>query len=253
MAIVYQHIRKDTNEVFYVGIGKTEKRAHTKQGRNLDWYKIVNLYEYFVEIIYTELTWELASQMEKYLVKEYGRNDLDLGGLVNKTNGGDGTIGYKHTIETRKKLSIRAATISDETRKKMSEFAKNRKYSKETKLKMSVSHTGKIQSETCKEKLRKRIFSEETREKMSLWQKGKFKSEEAKKNMSIAQKGNVPWNKNKNLSEEHKQNLRKPKSEEHKQKLRKPKSIVKCPHCGLEGGSSNMKRYHFNNCKFIKK
>jgi hypothetical protein len=25
---------------------------------------------------------------------------------------------------------------------------------------------------------------------------------------------------------------------------------VKCPHCGKEGGHTNMKRYHFDNCKF---
>jgi len=28
----------------------------------------------------------------------------------------------------------------------------------------------------------------------------------------------------------------------------KKRPLVKCPHCGKEGGS-NMKRYHFNNCK----
>jgi hypothetical protein len=31
---VYKHIRKDTNEVFYIGIGKTEKRAYNKICRN---------------------------------------------------------------------------------------------------------------------------------------------------------------------------------------------------------------------------
>ncbi len=27
------------------------------------------------------------------------------------------------------------------------------------------------------------------------------------------------------------------------------RKIVKCPHCGLEGGGGNMGRYHFSNCK----
>lgn len=26
--------------------------------------------------------------------------------------------------------------------------------------------------------------------------------------------------------------------------------IITCPHCGRQGGSSNMKRYHLDNCKF---
>lgn len=29
------------------------------------------------------------------------------------------------------------------------------------------------------------------------------------------------------------------------------KKVVKCPHCGKEGGEGNMKRYHFDNCKVI--
>lgn len=38
-------------------------------------------------------------------------------------------------------------------------------------------------------------------------------------------------------------------SEETKQKMKKPKYKLKCPHCSLEGGSSQMKRWHFENCK----
>ncbi len=28
------------------------------------------------------------------------------------------------------------------------------------------------------------------------------------------------------------------------------KKIIKCPYCDKEGGSSQMKRWHFDNCKF---
>lgn len=37
---------------------------------------------------------------------------------------------------------------------------------------------------------------------------------------------------------------------EHKEKLRKPKQKLTCPFCHKIGGSSQMKRYHFDNCKF---
>lgn len=49
-----------------------------------------------------------------------------------------------------------------------------------------------------------------------------------------------------------------PKSEEHKRKISKSlkgkrkgekQPIIKCPHCETEGGTSNMKRWHFDNCK----
>ena len=38
-------------------------------------------------------------------------------------------------------------------------------------------------------------------------------------------------------------------TEEAKAKLRKPQAKITCPHCGKVGGNSNMKRYHFDNCK----
>ena len=41
-----------------------------------------------------------------------------------------------------------------------------------------------------------------------------------------------------------------PKSEETKQKMRKPKSRIHCPHCNLEGGISQIKRWHFDACKY---
>ncbi len=34
MAIVYQHRRKDTNEIFYIGIGKNTNRAYNKYSRS---------------------------------------------------------------------------------------------------------------------------------------------------------------------------------------------------------------------------
>lgn len=31
----------------------------------------------------------------------------------------------------------------------------------------------------------------------------------------------------------------------------KPQLLITCPHCGKEGGSKTMPRWHFNNCKSI--
>ena len=44
-------------------------------------------------------------------------------------------------------------------------------------------------------------------------------------------------------------------SEETKNKMRgkkKKQEILECPHCKKQGGASNMKRHHFENCKFKK-
>ena len=48
-----------------------------------------------------------------------------------------------------------------------------------------------------------------------------------------------------------------PMSEEQKQRrstkmkgiLRGKQDVIRCPHCNKEGGMSNMRRYHFDNCK----
>jgi hypothetical protein len=50
-------------------------------------------------------------------------------------------------------------------------------------------------------------------------------------------------------SEETKQKMRKPKTEEHKEKLRGRKPIIQCTYCSKYGGVSQMKRWHFDNCK----
>lgn len=41
-----------------------------------------------------------------------------------------------------------------------------------------------------------------------------------------------------------------PKSEEHKQKMRKPKTQASCIYCKKEGGVNQLRRWHFDNCKF---
>ncbi len=38
-------------------------------------------------------------------------------------------------------------------------------------------------------------------------------------------------------------------SAEAKEKMRKPKEVVCCPNCGQQGGISQMKRWHFDNCR----
>lgn len=132
MAIVYQHIQKNNNEVFYIGIGKSEKRAYSKNGRSEYWNYKAKKYGYYVEIIYNDIDWNLACNMERYLIESYGRKDLGLGNLVNLTDGGDGSLntivkestkkkqsesrkgeknhfyGKKHTIESVEKISKKA-------------------------------------------------------------------------------------------------------------------------------------------------
>lgn len=145
MAIVYKHTRLDTNNIFYIGIGKTEKRAFSIKNRNTYWHNIINKTEYRVDIVFNDLTWEQACKKEIELIALYGRIDLKLGYLVNMTNGGDGGNGVIFTEERKKELS------------KLMKGENNpfygKKHSEETKLIISKKAIGRKTSDKTKEKI----------------------------------------------------------------------------------------------------
>jgi len=147
--------------------------------------------------------------------------------LTNLTKGGDGTVGYKHTDEDKKRNGLlkkgvplsaiakerisRALTgkivsdntkrllsiaqigmqYSDASKKKMSESHKGRVASAETKLKMSASQTGRHHTDKTKKKLaainKGKHHSAETKTKLSLWHTGRRLNAVTKRKMSEAQ------------------------------------------------------------------
>lgn len=205
MAIVYEHLRNDTNEVFYVGIGVKKGRAFEKHKRNPHWHNIVKKAGYTVNIVYKDIEHDEAKQIEMLLIEKYGRKDLGLGNLVNMTDGGDGALGLTHSEEARQKMSKAlkgennpnfGKTTSEETREKMSEAHKGekhhmfgKKHSNEVKQKLSEALKGEKSLNFGK------TFSEETRQKMSESKKGipspnkgKTRSEEDKQKISKGSK-----------------------------------------------------------------
>lgn len=107
MAYVYRHIRLDTNQPFYIGIGSDDlgkyNRANNKSKRSVFWKNIVSKSKYRVEIVLDDLTWEEACEKEKELINLYGRYNKQLGTLCNLTDGGDGTLGNIQSPETIQK------------------------------------------------------------------------------------------------------------------------------------------------------
>lgn len=108
MAVLYRHTRIDKNEPFYIGIGDNETRAYNKINRTKHWKSIAKK-GYEVEVLLEDLTWEQACEKEREFIALYGRKDLGTGTLVNLTDGGEGTFGYRHTEEA--KLKIRLASL----------------------------------------------------------------------------------------------------------------------------------------------
>lgn len=168
---VYHHYRKDTGEIFYVGVGHS-KRAYSKQSRNNYWHNIVNKCGYTIKIVKQDLTWEEACKEEKRLIKLYGRKDLGLGTLVNMTDGGDGTIGVVRSDEYKKNISIRM--------KKQNAKEGNPCYGLYGKEHPAYGNT-------FNEEQRKTISNNQMGEKNSFY--GKTHTEETKKNMGLKRRG----------------------------------------------------------------
>ena len=110
---------------------------------------------------------EIEDEREKYWIKSLKSNNKEFG--YNMTEGGDGgrtSINFKHSEETKRKISDKnkGRVRTEEEKQNLRNKNLGKKLSEETKLKMSKSHIGK-----------KNIFKnpEERSRKQSLAMKGK--------------------------------------------------------------------------------
>jgi hypothetical protein len=102
MFYTYAHYKPD-NSVFYIGKGQ-RNRAWAKDNRNSHWRNVVAKHgEHKVEVLAQWPTEQEAFEHEKFLIWCF----RDMGfSMANVTAGGDGISGYKHTEETKAKLSL---------------------------------------------------------------------------------------------------------------------------------------------------
>jgi hypothetical protein len=134
MYYLYQHIRLDTNKVFYIGISRHNKcykykRATQKDKRNSIWKNIVAKTNFKYEILLESDDISIIKSKEIELIAKYGKITNCTGLLANISDGGEGTFGYR---------------LSKETLQKRSAKMKGFKHSEETKVKMSKAQLGKV-------------------------------------------------------------------------------------------------------------
>ena len=115
MTCVYLHKKSDTGEVFYVGKGSI-RRSRTSSERSEFWMKTAKKHGFDVVIIDRDLSDDDAFALEVLLIKLFGRRNLGTGTLVNLTDGGEGSSGYRHTDEAKRKISEASKSISPESR-----------------------------------------------------------------------------------------------------------------------------------------
>lgn len=214
----------ETNQAFYVGKGKgsrpfwhiaeAQKTKHNYRPNQYKMNTIRNILNKGLDVVIQKIeaaTDQEAIEMEMLLISMYGRRDIKTGILTNRTEGGDGASGYKHTTES--------------------------------KLNMSKSQKGKVLTEEHKANMRK-PKSEEGRKAIALARQTTTyrPSEETKKKTSMALKGRPSPMRGRTQSEEARLKM---------SKMRKgvPKIKVSCPNCSKSVAINTANRWHFNNCK----
>ena len=101
---VYQHRRKDTNEIFYVGHGSGSRPWQFTTGRSQGWKSIYNQCGCVVETVAKFETKQEAADFEIDLIAQYRKQGIP---LVNKKDGGfDKTQGLPHSNVAKQKISL---------------------------------------------------------------------------------------------------------------------------------------------------
>jgi hypothetical protein len=102
---VYTHTAIGESVPFYVGKGY-KKRAYDKTNRSKYWHNVAKN-GYTIEYEFEGLDDQTAMQIEKDMIKMWGRRITNTGCLVNLTDGGDGSSGYVPDDVWRDKISKR--------------------------------------------------------------------------------------------------------------------------------------------------
>lgn len=172
---VYVHMKATDDSVFYVGKG-CKSRYKTKQGRNQYWHRIVQKHGFIAEIVKKDLSFIEANLYEIQLIKELKEQGCI---LCNLTEGGEGCLGLKKTLEQKAAISAKnkGKKRSIKAKQKMlgNQNAKGQIRSAETRAKISAAKKGK-------NNIKGRPVSEETRNKI---RESRLKTEAAKKSMKL--------------------------------------------------------------------
>lgn len=167
---IYCYIDKKDNQIVYVGkdsnIDKNKRHRHHLTPSKYNQQPINRILQNNPDrYTYQVLVWSVEDENTLNALEiQYIRQ---LQPRFNFTEGGDGMSGFRHSEETRKKMSesqkgennpMYGKIHSEETRKKISESMKKKTHSEETRKKISENNARYWQGKT---------LSEETRKKMS--------------------------------------------------------------------------------------
>lgn len=144
-----------------------------------------------VEIIrYPGISSEALYAVEQWKIKQLGTKSPN---GYNLTDGGPGTSGFKHSEESKRKMSESSKNPSEETRRKMSEAHTGKTLSVEHRRKIADAGKGRVLSPDARRKISEkatgRRHSAETLLKIGEASKGRTHTEETRRKISDATSG----------------------------------------------------------------
>ena len=236
MKNTYLYIKESPLGLKY--LGKTVLNPYEYKGSGKKWKLHLKKHNIKPSDIKTTILCETNNSDE---LKELGLYYSNLYDIVSsnkwanlKPEEGDGgdlsmfRIYNKHTDFTKNKirntlLGKKLGPRSEETKEKIRNSNLGKTHSEETKKKISKSKLGIRHSEESNQKRRESLI-------------GKKRPNEVGKKISESKRG-------KKFTENHKQSIKGKRNPYGSQ------PIVKCNHCGLEGGKNSMNRWHGDKCK----
>jgi hypothetical protein len=177
----YAYLREDRTP-YYIGKGEGN-RAYLQLN-----HKVKTPPKNRILILKDKLSEKESLKHEKYMIFILGRKDLGTGILRNRTNGGEGVSGLKHTEEAKKKMrKPKTKEHCKNVSKAIKEKWDNGKYDKEEYRKREL---GKKVSQETKDKTssslkeyykeNKKIVTDDQKKKISDTLKQKYKNKEIK-------------------------------------------------------------------------
>lgn len=196
----YAHARATTGEIFYIGKGSGRRANDITRSRSA-WYKsVVANHGVEVRILRQHMTASEAYAHEIKLIADA----IDSGvNLVNMKDGGLGGSGFRHTEESRKKISSaqRSVKRTDSWKKNISKSLSGKVREGKTLeniISANKRRAGvKLSAERCAQMsallkgIKRRPLSDETKAKISAARKGQSLSLETRKKISISSTGRI--------------------------------------------------------------
>ena len=168
---VYCYLDAQTRKPYYVGISSRAARPLEPHGACEVPADVA-----LVRVLRSGLSWREAQQWECFYISRFGRAAAGTGSLLNKTEGGEGSVGYVHAESSKLLMS--------QNRRGKPAWNKGVPMADEQKAKLSIAKQG---AGPLPQEVKAKISS--ALKGRNTWSKGRVATEETRAKMAEARRG----------------------------------------------------------------